>query len=481
MNIESICTGHLGIIACVLLGFGGCATQAPSGPSGMAAAAPRHQEISGKGLTGHEVDISLEGDSRPVLLAFFASWCGKCARSAPALNRAHNELGHRVRIVGVDVDERLQDGVAFVKRLGLSFPIVFDPNLEVADQFGVSGTPRYVLVNTDGRVAVASQTLSEVLAEVDAPVPTVERTSSAMGTEIRVRIATRHPETAEAAIDHALAEIDRIETMMTDWTDTSQVADINRGAGVHPVRVDAELLLVLERALEISELTRGRFDVTYKGAGKLWDFQAEPPRLPTADAIEAALERVGYDKLELRPESSEVWLAREGMAIGLGGIAKGFAVDRAAEVLRKHGFDNFVIAAGGDLYASGSRGGSPWRVGIRHPRSADSELAMLPVSNAAVVTSGDYERFFELNGKRYTHILDPSTGMPVEACRSVTIVAQDATWADGLSTGVFVMGPEDGMALIERLDGVDGVIVDADGGVHVSSGLRAPEAAVSAR
>lgn len=302
--------------------------------------------------------------------------------------------------------------------------------------------------------------------------PVVERDASLMGTDVHILVLTEDRDGAERAIDEALAEIRRIEDLMTDWRDDSPLSAINLAAGAAPVKTSREIVDLLLESVRASDLTGGKFDVTYAGAGRLWDFAAPNPSLPDPEAVRAGAARVDYRRMRIDAEALTVFLPEAGMRIGLGGIAKGYAVDRAARILRDRGFRDFAVKAGGDMIVRGRREGRLWWVGVRHPRRRGENVAILPVSNVAISTSGDYERFFEIDGKRYCHILDPDTGYPVDHCQGVTILAKTSTWADALSTGVFVLGPERGMDLIESLPDVEGMILDALGEIHVSSGLR---------
>ncbi len=234
--------------------------------------------------------------------------------------------------------------------------------------------------------------------------------------------------------------------------------------------VDKELFALIQRGVRIGELTGGAFDITYAGAGQLWDFKADPPKLPSDAELEAALTRVGYARLTLDEAALTVELPA-GMRIGLGGIAKGYGVDRAMALFMKRGIRNAIVNAGGDLKALGRKFDKSWEIAIRHPRDRERVLAMLPVSNVCVVTSGDYERFFELEGVRYHHILDPRTGRPSTGCMSATVTAPDAAFADALATALCVLGPEKGLELIESLDRVEALIVGLDGAVQLSTGL----------
>jgi thiamine biosynthesis lipoprotein len=293
-----------------------------------------------------------------------------------------------------------------------------------------------------------------------------------MGTSIDVLILSDDAVGGKAAIDAALKEMIRIENMMSEWKPASELSKVNDSAGEDPVKVSPELYALIKHSIEISKLSEGRFDVTWLGAGRLWDFKAEHPKVPAVDAIQQAITLIDYRKILLDEKASTVGLQRAGMKIGLGGIAKGYAVDQAAKVIRNRGFKHFAVNAGGDLYCKGRNGKNLWRVGIKNPRKLSENLAVLPVSNLAVVTSGDYERYFVRDGKRYSHIMDPTTGWPVDHCRSVTVMAKEAWRADALSTAIFVLGPEKGMALAESLTEVECVVIDSKGQATVSSGLK---------
>jgi thiamine biosynthesis lipoprotein len=321
------------------------------------------------------------------------------------------------------------------------------------------------------RPSVRTATDAAVLLTGDA-VPFVERRAPAMGTEVQIVIVTDDRPRAEAIIDAALAEITRIEELMTDWKESSQLSAINRAAGEAPVHVDRELLDLLEGSKAISALTDGGFDVTYAGAGRFWDFKAVPPKLPDPEDLRRGVKLIDYRRMKIDLRAGTAFLPERGMRIGLGGIAKGYAVDQASDLIHKAGFKDFALKAGGDMRVAGRWNGKLWSVAIRDPRDRGGIIAVLPVSNVAISTSGDYERFFEIDGKRYAHIIDPHTGWPVDHTRSVTIVATEAWLTDGLAKGVFVLGAEKGIALIEKLHGVEAVVVDAQGNLHMTRGLR---------
>lgn len=295
-----------------------------------------------------------------------------------------------------------------------------------------------------------------------------------MGSELRLTAWTQDEPRAVTAFDAAFAEFDRLDALMSVWKETSEIQRLNAAAGQRPVSIAAELRDLLGAARQVSEWTGGAFDVTFGALSGLWKFDHDQDNtIPSHDAIAARLGLVDYRALEIDSQTGTAFLKKAGMRVHLGGIGKGYAVDRAAAILRSRGLDNFLIQSGGDLYVAGRRDGRPWRVGIRDPRGpADRSFAALDLSDGAVSTSGDYERFFLHEGRRYHHILDPALGEPARGTRSVTIVAGTSVLADAMSTGVFVMGPSRGMALVERLPGVEGVIVSDHNAVTVSAGLK---------
>ena len=296
-----------------------------------------------------------------------------------------------------------------------------------------------------------------------------------MGSEVRISAWTADEPRAVRAFEQAFAEFDRLDRLLSVWHPESDVSRLNAAAGRAPVPVAAETLDVLRTAREISEWTDGKFDVTFGALSGLWKFDHDQDnQIPAMADVRSRLPLVDFRAVELNTATRTVVLRRPGTRVHLGGIGKGYAVDRAATILRGEGISDFLIQSGGDLYASGQRGDRPWRSGIRDPRGpADRVFAAMSLRDETFSTSGDYERFFLKDGRRYHHILDPDDGMPARGCRSVTIVARTAAVADALSTGVFILGPEAGMALIEKLPDVDGVIVTGTNDVLVSSGLTA--------
>jgi thiamine biosynthesis lipoprotein len=274
------------------------------------------------------------------------------------------------------------------------------------------------------------------------------------------------------AFDAAIAEIERLEALMTTWRPDSELSRVNAAAGRTAVAVSPETFDVVREAIHASEISDGAFDITFETLHGLWKFDEDlDPHPPTDAQIKAKLPLVGYRPIHLDASKRTLFLDREGTKISLGGIAKGYAVDQAARVLKEAGVTSFIAQAGGDLFTAGRKpDGSEWAAGIRDPRGP-GYFATLPVSDHAFSTAGDYERSYVIDGKRYHHIIDPKTGRPAPLCRSVTIWAPTALLADEIDDAVFILGPDKGMALVESLEGVGAVVVDAKNNVHISKRL----------
>jgi len=304
--------------------------------------------------------------------------------------------------------------------------------------------------------------------------------SEVMATVVRVSVPAT-PEDPSEALAHAEAVFDvfrDVDERMSEWKEGSPLTAVNRAAGGAAVPVPEDLFALLTRGVEIGRLTGGAFDITWAALWGLWDFRAEEPRVPPAQEIAARAALVDYRRVELDPggdgRAPTVRLPEKGMAIGLGGIAKGYALERAAQVLRSRGVESFLVLAGGQVLASGGKGDEAWRVGIRDPRGAREEFfALLPLRDGSLSTSGDYERYFVRDGVRYHHVLDPRTGRPSRGVQSATVVADDPVLADALSTALMVLGVEKSLYLVDGLEGVEAVLVDDRGGLFVTPGLRA--------
>lgn len=300
----------------------------------------------------------------------------------------------------------------------------------------------------------------------------------AMGTKVTM-VAFTSEKMDESAVSGALAkgfrEIVRIEKLMSTWVESSEVSRINAAAGKSQVTVGPETLAVIDKSLWIAEASGGVFDITFDSMKGLWKFdEGAVPRVPDKDALEKARKMIDYKQITVDKEQSKVGIKREGTRMNLGGIAKGFAVDACAKVLEQEGLSAFLVQAGGDLYVKGRKpDGTAFRVGVRDPRGAPQEsFALMEVEDHAFSTAGDYERAFILDGKRYHHIIDPRTGFPATASRSVTVWAKDAFTADAIDDAVFILGAEKGLALVESIDGAGAVIVDDKNKVWISKRIE---------
>jgi len=299
------------------------------------------------------------------------------------------------------------------------------------------------------------------------------RDEAIMGTAIHVDLWGEDRDAATTAIDAVMQEMHRIDRLMSPYKDASELSRINREAAQRPVQVCAELFDLLARSIGFSELSHGAFDITYASAGHLYDYRRRIR--PTEQQLSAARAAIGYRHLQLDEAARTVSFTRAGVKIDLGGFAKGYAVDNGAAILARHGVRHAVVAAGGDSRMLGDRHGRPWMVGVRDPRRAGEVIALLPLEDVAVSTSGDYERYFDDGDERCHHLIDPRTGRSPHAVHSVTVIAPDGLTSEALSKTVFVLGVEQGLRIVESVPGADAVVVDAAGRLHGSAGLMAGE------
>lgn len=327
-------------------------------------------------------------------------------------------------------------------------------------------------------LSTATRRLSAVIGRPSFSAGWLQRDEVMMGTTIHVELWSDDARQGQAAIDAVMAEMHRIDHAMSPVKATSELSRINREAGHLAVPISAEMFDLLACAINYSRLSGGAFDITYASVGQLYDYRLGIQ--PDASALRLACDAVGWQHLMLDPRRSTVQFARPGMRIDLGGFAKGHAVDNAASILVRHGIEHAIVSAGGDSRAVGDRRGRPWTVAVRDPRREGAVVAVLPLQDVSISTSGDYERYFEHDGKRCHHILDPRTGRSPSDVRSVTILADNGLKAEALSKSVFVLGLKRGLSLVESLPDTDAVVVDADGALHYSSGLlHAPQAVAS--
>ena len=318
--------------------------------------------------------------------------------------------------------------------------------------------------------------LAAALASVACPIAGAQWHGEAidlMGTRVSVELWHANEDEARALVERVLEEYRRIDAAMSTYKPDSEISEVNAGAAAGPVHVGAELFALIGRAQALAAASEGAFDITYDSVGYLYDFRAR--RRPGDAAIEAGLAAVDYRNVALDRDALTIRFRAPGVRINLGGIAKGYAVERGAEILRAAGVEHALLNAGGDTRVLGDRRGQPWIVGIRHPRANDAVVTRLPLVDEAISTSGDYERFFEENGERYHHIINPATGRPTEGILSVTVVGPDATLTDGLSTALFVLGVERGLKTLAEFPGYDAVFIDAAGTLRYSPGLTPAE------
>ncbi len=300
-----------------------------------------------------------------------------------------------------------------------------------------------------------------------------KRTLKLMGSRFDITVVANSEQEGNKYIDIAVAEIQRIEKIISSWDKNSETSQINQYAGIKPVVVSQELYNLIDRAIKISQLTHGAFDISYASMDRIWKFDGSMKQMPTAEAIKKSVEKVGYKNIILTPEDTSVFLRLKGMRIGFGAIGKGYAADKAKKLLQEQGVVGGIINASGDLNAWGTQAnGKNWMVAITNPLNKKKAFSWLPVINSAVVTSGNYEKYVEFNGKRYTHIIDPRTGYPVSGLSSVTIFTKSAELADALATSVFVMGVETGLDFINQLKDIDCIIVDSNNKIHTSKNIK---------
>jgi FAD:protein FMN transferase len=298
----------------------------------------------------------------------------------------------------------------------------------------------------------------------------MERTEAIMGTRCYVQLWADDPVKGDEAIEAVMAELRRIDALMSHYKPESQLSQINARANEEPVQVDKELFDLIKLSTYYSQVTDGAFDITYAGVGHLYDYRRHIR--PTEEQIRAALPAVNWRNMVLDEEHHTVRFAHPGMRIDLGGIGKGYAVDRGVQILKARGVEHAVVTAGGDTRIIGDHMGRPWLVAIRHPDDPSKVVTRIPLSDTAMSTSGDYERYFDEGGVRYHHIIDPRTGHSASKVRSATVLAPTATQTDGMSKTAFVLGAERTLEIINRMPGFDAVFVLPDGRVLYSNGLR---------
>lgn len=321
------------------------------------------------------------------------------------------------------------------------------------------------------RSASASRTVEEASREPEL----VQRSRAMMGTVFQITVAGMPEAQAAPLIEHALSEIARLEDVLSEWRDHTELSAINRGAGKKAgVKVGPETLAVVQAGLDVSRWSEGAFDLSWAALRDLYTFQPGERRVPSMSEVRARLPLVDYRQIEVDAERSTVRLAREGMAIGTGAIGKGYAMDRAGEILLQGGATSYMIFGGGQVSVHGMRGDRPWRVGIQHPRDPSTYIAFLEATEGSISTSGDYEHaFIDESGRHWHHIIDPNTGLPSMRSVQVTLLAKDGMHADALSTAAFILGPERALEMLARIPGrPEAVIIDSDLRIWTTPGTR---------
>jgi thiamine biosynthesis lipoprotein len=295
---------------------------------------------------------------------------------------------------------------------------------------------------------------------------------SLLGSPFEITVVAKDSIEANQYIAMAFAEVKRIEYLISDWIPTTQISKVNQQAGIAPVKVDLEVFDLVERAIKISKLTDGAFDISYASMDKIWKFDGSMKSMPTAEAIKKSVEKVGYKHIILNANDTTIFLEKEGMKLGLGGIGQGYIADKIKVLLQEKGCTSGLVNVSGDINTWGKQpNGANWSVGIINPMNKNKVFATFPLHDSAVETSGSYEKYVTFNGKRYSHIIDPRTGYPATGIVSVSVFAKQTELADALATGIFVLGVEVGLDLVNQLKGIGCIIVDEKGAIHASKNI----------
>ena len=299
-----------------------------------------------------------------------------------------------------------------------------------------------------------------------------KRKLSMLGSPFEITVVAKDTVEGNKYCDLAVAEVKRIENLISDWIPTTQISEINRNAGKKAVKVDREVFDLVERSIKISQITSGAFDISYASMDKIWKFDGSMKEMPTAEAIKKSVAKIGYKNIILDPKEQTIFLKDEGMKLGLGGIGQGYIADKIKELLISKGCISGIVNVSGDINTWGKQpDGKLWTVGIVNPMNKNKIFATFPLENSAVETSGSYEKYVIFNGIRYSHIIDPRTGYPAMGVVSVSVFAKQTEIADALATGIFVLGVDVGLDLVNQLKGIECIIVDDKGKIHSSKGI----------
>jgi thiamine biosynthesis lipoprotein len=294
-----------------------------------------------------------------------------------------------------------------------------------------------------------------------------------MGSRFELTAVSPEQDKAMKAIESGIEEIKRIEKLISSWDTNSQTSEVIRNAGIKPVVVDQELFNLIRRSIKISDLTHGAFDISYASMDKIWRFDGKMKELPDSSAVKASVAKINYKNIILNPEKRTVFLKEKGMKIGFGAIGKGYAANKALDIMSKMNLTGALVNASGDLISWGKdEGGKDWKIGIVNPKNKEKIFSWLSINETAVVTSGNYEKFVTIKGEKYSHIIDPRTGYPVRGLSSVSIICANAELADALATSVFVLGKDKGLELINRLKGIECLLVTDEQELFTSKNLH---------
>ncbi len=299
-----------------------------------------------------------------------------------------------------------------------------------------------------------------------------KKKKSLLGSPFEISVVANDSVQADFYTELAISELKRIENLISDWIPTTQISLVNQNAGITPVKVDKEVFELVDRAMKISKLTDGAFDISYASMDKIWKFDGSMKSMPTAETIKKSVEKVGYQNIILNEKDTTIFLKNQGMKLGLGGIGQGYIADKIKEVLIANGCNAGLVNVSGDINTWGKQpDGKDWTVGIVNPLNKNKVFATFPLNDSAVETSGSYEKYVTFNGKRYSHIIDPRTGYPASGIVSVSVFAKQTELADALATGIFVLGIEVGLDLVNQLKGIGCIIVDDKGVIHASKNI----------
>ena len=438
-------------------------------------------------ITDYEEAIDLSKKKGiPVLINFSGSdWCRPCMLLSKTIfetTRFHSFAKDSLILLNIDFPRRKKNTPQkeeMIKREKLaekynkkgSFPlvIIINHNGDVLAETG------YKKITVNEYIRHIKILVQDFYSNNDMPnqkLDLYKKRDVLMGSNFEIAAIHHEKESALNIIDSAYKEIARIEDLISSWKKDSQTSRINQNAGISPVVVNQELFDLIKRSKKISAITNGAFDISYAAIDKIWVFDQGIKKMPSEEAIFSSVSKINYEDIILNERANTVFLKKQGMKIGFGGIAKGYAANKARYLMIQMGIENGMINAGGDLIAWGNReNNKKWKVGIADPKKENKFISFLEIQNESVVTSGDYERFLIIDGKRYSHIIDPRTGYPSQGIKSVTVICPDAELADGLATSVFVLGEEDGLNLINQMEKIECVIINDMDEFIVSNGI----------